>query len=78
MITAGAIFSAIVGGIKAIPILDGWFQQLIALYVTTETASTLSAIADAAALAARAQTDTDRYAASAAWQKALQSSRVSS
>lgn len=32
--TASAIFGAIVGLIKAIPIFDQWFQQLAALYVS--------------------------------------------
>lgn len=77
MITAGTIFSMLVGGIKAIPILDGWFQQLISLYLVLQTQATRSALVDAAALAARAVTDDDRYKASAGWQKALQRPRVS-
>jgi hypothetical protein len=36
----------------------------------------LAAIADAAALSSRAQTDADRYAAAQAWQSALSKPRV--
>jgi len=75
MITAGAIFSAIAGLIKSIPIVDSWLQQLIAAWMALQTKETLSEITDAAALAARAVTDADRYKASAAWQKALQRPR---
>lgn len=75
--TAGAIFSAIVALIQAIPIVEGWFQQLIAAWMAKQARDTLSAIADAAALAAHATTDDERYQASAAWQKALQRPRQS-
>lgn len=80
--TAGLILAAIVAGpagavglIKAIPVLDSWFQQIVALWMTAQTAETLAAVADAAALGARAQTDTDRYAAAAKWREALSRSR---
>lgn len=73
--TATAIFSAIVAAIKAIPIINDWFNQLISAYLTMQTSATLSAISDAAALAARSQSDDDRFAASAAWQKALSRDR---
>ena len=67
--------TALIAVIKAIPALESLFQSLISEYVRGQTASTLSKIADAAALAARATTDEERYAASAAWQLALQRTR---
>lgn len=77
MLTAGAIFDAIIGAIRAVPIIDGWFQQLIATWMMVQTQATLGKITDAAAFAAKAQTDADRYAASAKWQQALQQDKVS-
>lgn len=76
-ISAGAIIGGVIAFLKAIPILDGWFQQLIAAYIMAQNAAVKAALVDAAALAARAQTDDERYKASAAWQAALQKSRVS-
>lgn len=46
-------------------------------YVSRQKAETLAGIADAAALAARAETDDQRYEAAAAWQKALSRPRSS-
>jgi hypothetical protein len=65
----------LIAAIKAVPIIDGWVQQLIAAYIMTQTNDTLSKIQDAAALAARATTDAERYAASDAWVAALSRSR---
>lgn len=76
MITAGAIFSAIVAAIQAIPIVDQWFQQLMIYWMNAQTQATKSAIADAAAAAARATTDDERYKADAQWQLALQRQRI--
>ena len=45
-------------------------------YCQRATNQTLSAIADAAALAAKASTDAERYAAAQAWQTALSTSRI--
>lgn len=74
--TAAGIISGIIAFLKAIPILDGWFQQLLAAYVNSQTLETKSKIADAAALGARAATDADRYAASQAWADAFARERV--
>lgn len=73
--TAGAILGGLVAFFKAIPTLDGWLQQFLVAYLTSQTQATKSKIADAAALDARAATDADRYAAGAAWQAALQRER---
>jgi len=45
-------------------------------YCQRAQTQTLSAIADAAALAAHATTDEERYAAADAWQKALSRPRI--
>lgn len=78
MITASSIFTAIVAAIKAIPIVDSWFQQLIAAWMNGQTNETLAGISDAAAFASRATTDELRYQASAKWIAALQRSRITS
>lgn len=75
--TTSAIIGGILGIIKAIPIVNDWFNQLVAAYLAAQTSATLSAIADAAAFSGRAVTDADRYAAAASWQSALSRSRVS-
>jgi hypothetical protein len=74
--TVGAILGGIIAFLKAIPILDGWFQQLLALYITSQDQATQSKLVDAAALGAKAQTDADRFAAAEAWQTALKRTRV--
>lgn len=51
--------------------------QAVAWYVGRQNTKTLGLIADAAAAAARAQTDDDRYAAAALWQSALSRPRYS-
>ena len=70
---------AVLNALAAIPKIVGYVESFASLvtswYVSRQTASTLSAIADAAALAARAQTDEERFAAAAAWQKALSRDR---
>jgi hypothetical protein len=76
IMTASAIISGIIAFIKAIPIIDGWFQQAIAAYMNGQTNATLAAIADAADFAARAQTDADRYVAAQKWVTALARSKV--
>lgn len=76
MITAASIFSAIVAAIQAIPIINSWFEQLIAAWMASQTTSTLTKISDAADAGASAKTDADRYAASQKWITALSSSRM--
>lgn len=76
--TIGSILSAL----AAIPQILGYvetFASAVTLwFVQRQNNQTLSAIADAAALAAKASTDADRYAAAQAWQQALSNPRVSS
>jgi uncharacterized protein with von Willebrand factor type A (vWA) domain len=62
--------------IKAVPVIDSWVRQFIALYIAGQSKETLSRISDAAAMGARALTDEERYKASEAWQKALSRPRI--
>lgn len=71
----------ILSALAAIPSILGYVEsfcsQVITWYIQRQTNETLSQIADAASLGAHAKTDEDRYAAAAAWQKALSNSRIS-
>lgn len=72
---------AILNALVAIPKIAGYVEQAAAAitlwYVGRQQAQTLSQIADAAALAAKAETDADRYKAADAWASALKRPRVS-
>ncbi len=70
------ILGGVIAFFRAIPILDSYVQQFISLYVTTADSKTQAAIADAAAFAARATTDQQRFDASKKWQDALSRTRV--
>lgn len=76
-----AFVTAILNALIAIPKIGDMVSSIVDAIVTwwasRQTGETLVAIADAAALSARAQTDADRYAAAEAWQKALSRPRVS-
>lgn len=74
--SASAIIGGIIAFFKAIPMLDSWLQQLIALYVTNCQQKTLSLIVDAAAQAARAKTKDERFKACDAWIVALSRDRI--
>lgn len=75
------MFTTILNALIAIPQIAGYVETfastVVLWYVQRQNNTTLSQIADAAALAGRAQTDADRYAAAQAWQTALTRSRVS-
>lgn len=75
--SAGAIIGGVIAFFKAIPVFDKWLQQLIVAYIMSQAQATRAEIVDAAALAARAVTDDERYKASAKWQEAFQRPRVS-
>lgn len=72
---------AVLDALAAIPAIAGYVNQVIQAvigwYVARQQADALAAIADAAAFAARAQTDEDRYAAAKKWQQALSHPRIS-
>lgn len=71
----------ILSALVAIPQIAGYVQafvsQIILWYVQNSTNQTLSQIADAAALASKATTDEERFAAAEAWRSALNRPRIS-
>lgn len=71
---------AILNGLAAIPKIVGYIESFASAvtgwWIARQTTLTLSMIADAAAMSARAQTDADRFACAAAWQKALSRPKV--
>lgn len=73
---AAEIFATIAAAIQAVPIINGWFQQLIAAWMANQNKETMSGIVDAASFAARATNQEERFAASEKWRKALSRSRV--
>lgn len=74
------MITTILNALIAIPQICGYVesavQAIIVWYVQRQNNETLAAIADAAALGAKAQTDQDRYAVAQAWQTALSRPRV--
>jgi len=72
-----ALLNALVAIPKIVGMVEGIVAQVVAWYVARQTSATLAAIADAAALSARAQTDEDRYQAAAKWHDALSRPRIS-
>lgn len=75
--TIGTILSALVALPKIGALIESLISSITLWYIQRQTTQTLSQIADAAALASRAQTDDERYQAAQAWQSALSRSRVS-
>ena len=73
--TVTSVFATIAAAIKAIPIVNSWFEQIVAAWMQGQEKATMSAIVDAAASAARAESDADRYAAAEKWRLALSRSR---
>lgn len=77
----GAFLLALLNGLAAIPkiaeYLNQAIQTIVGWWVSRQEHATLSAIADAAAYAARAQTDEERYEAASKWQKAFALGRAS-
>ena len=72
----------ILNALTAIPAIAGYVQSFVTAIITwwvqKQNNETYAAIADAAALSAKAQSDSDRFAAAAAWEAALSRPRVSS
>lgn len=77
----GAIVLAVLNAIAAIPKIAAYVEQIIAVamgwYVARQKRDTLVMIADAAAFAARAETEDDRYLAAQKWIAALSRPRSS-
>lgn len=79
----GLVVAAFVGGvpaalaiIQAVPILESWFAQIVAAWISSQNQATQSMIIDAAAAGAHAVTQADRQQAAQLWQKALQRPRI--
>ena len=70
-----ALVLAILNALVAIPKIAGYVESLAAAitswYVNRQTSQNLQAIADAAAFAASAKTDSDKFLAAQKWQSAL-------
>ena len=75
MTTVTSVILAIFNGLAAIPKIAEYVKTLaaeIALwYITQQNNETYTKIIDAAAAAARAKTDVERYAAAQKWREAL-------
>jgi hypothetical protein len=76
--TIGTILDALAAIPALISAVESFASAVTLWYVQRQTTQTLALIADAAALAGRAQTDADRYAAAQAWQTALSQPRITS
>lgn len=70
------ILSALIAIPKIADLVMAAVSQVVLWYVGRQQAETLSMISDAAALAARASTDDERYAAALAWKNALSRPRI--
>lgn len=78
----GAVILSILNGLAAIPKIADYLNQAIQTIVTwwiqRQQKETLAAISDAAAFAARAENEEQRFEALAKWQAALMRGRISS
>lgn len=70
-----AILNALIAIPKIASLVMTAVSDIVAWYVQKQTSDTLAAIADAAAFAAKAQTDDDRYQAAQKWRDALSRDR---
>ncbi len=72
---------ALLNALAAIPAILGTVERfcatIVGWYVARQKADVLAAIADAAALGARAKTQEERILVATAWQKALSKPRTS-
>ena len=75
--TIGAILSALAAIPQILSLVESFASSVVLWYCQRATNETLQAIANAAALGARAQTDAERYAVAQAWSAALAKPRVS-
>lgn len=76
-----AVVMAVLSALAAIPKIAGYVEQfaswIVAWYVGRQKAEMLTAIANAAAIAANAKTDKDRIDAAIRWRDVLSRPRVS-
>lgn len=71
-----SLFTAIANVKQLAEYADKFASMIMLWYVQSSQSATLSQIADAAAMSARAQTQEDRFKAAEAWQRALSRPRV--
>lgn len=76
MATVSAILSALAAIPKILGFVESFARAVTLWYVGRAQAQTHAEIADAAAYAARATTDEERYLAAEKWQKALSRPRI--
>ena len=69
------ILNALIAIPKIADLVMSAVSQIVSWYVQKQTSDTLAAISDAAAFAARAQTDDDRMQAAQKWRDALSNPR---
>jgi hypothetical protein len=74
--TVLVILNALIAIPKIGALIEQFIAQITAWYVQKQNNATLAQIADACNVSINAKTDEDRYAAAAAWQKALSNARV--
>lgn len=73
----GGILSALAAIPKILGYVESFAAAVTLWFVQRQNNATLAEIADAAAMAVRAETDEDRYKSAEAWQRALSRPRVS-
>ena len=75
-----ALVTGLLNALAALPAIAGYVERfcsaVVAWWVARQKAEVLASIADAAAFAARANTQEERYAAAAKWQVALSKPRA--
>jgi len=75
-----AFITAALTALAAIPAIAGYVekavQAVVAWYINKQNSDTLAEIANAAAMAARATNEEERYAAAEQWRQALSRSRI--
>ena len=76
--TIGTILSALAAIPSILKYVESFASAVTLWFVERQNNETLSAISDAAALAANAKTDADRFKAAQSWQSALSRARESS
>ena len=76
--TIGTILSALAALPQILGYVESFASAVTLWFVQRQNNETLSAIADAAALASKATDDASRYAAAQAWQSALSRARSTS
>lgn len=72
-----AILQALVALPKIGELVAGMIQQIVVWYLQKQQGDTLAAIADAAATAARATNEAERFAAAQKWVDALARGKIS-